>query len=292
MFREDFLNIFHHGNGRSGKSFDIETNDNDLAARLLTNVETRDRRGRADERLLGLIEEIAQSLVWYGRAFYFIRDHDGRDEIDIISMSSENIFKIAGNIIQYCPSRLEGRGDGGEDRTSREVRFLDRRKILHFTWPASVRRKITSQNKVLVTLDKHDSAVAIGFQPQVTHENPNPHTNFDFKQWREAHDLALYRATRETGWNGRKYDSEKRSDFFDCHRLIRFRRMQLSIRDNILTQLSSELTKAGRHYSENFRMEVSTTDQLPSISQLDAMEASLSREELSFKEVIEFCFRS
>ncbi|MCX5569003.1 hypothetical protein OSH07_07335 [Kaistia sp. K-TC2] len=155
--------------------------------------------------------------------------------------------------------------------------------------PKAIRRMRPKQNRTLAVLDKHQFGV-VDFQPQASHENPNPTNHFDFSVWRDTQERALYRSTRATGWNGRKYDSSKRSDFFDCHRLIRFRRNQLVLRDDILSQLSAGLTRVGKGYNANFSVQISRTDKLPSVAHLNELEARLTREEASFTEIIDYCF--
>lgn len=151
MFKEDFLNIIHHGNRSSGNLFHIETNNDDLTDRLLNNVETRYGPSPADKVIAELIEEIAQSLMWYGRAIYYLHDDDEKAETHVVSYSSESIFRFARIPFQYLPSRVV-RNWGSEDVTkNRELRILDARKTLSFKWPTSIRQKICAQNKVLAT---------------------------------------------------------------------------------------------------------------------------------------------
>jgi len=292
MFREDFLGIFHHTNRRSANLFDIKSNNDKLTHRLLHNVQTRDNPQSIGRNLVSLIEEIAQSLMWYGRAFYYLHDDREKDETNIVSYSSESIFRFAGKTIQYHPNRVQRNWDREDVTTGRELRLLDDQKILFFRWPASIHRKITIQNKVLATLDKYGNSVPLKFQPQITHDNPNPWNYFDFKKWHTAHDFALYKATQQTGWNARKQDSSKKSDFFDCHRCIRFRRLQLSLLDHILNQLSKQLSRVGQSYWPNFKIDILATNKLPSITHLDNLEARLIREEASFDEVIDYCIMS
>jgi len=89
---------------------------------------------------------------------------------------------------------------------------------------------------------------------------------------------------------GAEINDEKRSDFFDCVRLLRFRRLQLSMRDVILQQLSSELCRVGREYNPQFRITVRLSDNLQTVAQVDGIASKLEREEVSFTEVIDFCF--
>ncbi|UXS01322.1 hypothetical protein [Agrobacterium tumefaciens] len=290
LFTQDFVNLFHHRMHGSASPLKLETSNNDLADRLLANIATRHRGGQT-ERLVELVEDIAQLMMFHGKALYFIRDHDADDAFDLISLGSERVFSLYKSFVQYVPSRVERQEDGAERKLERELRLLDRRRILLFKWPTAIRRMISAQNKIFGTLDRYDGSLALALQPQATHENPNPHTYFNFTQWREAHDMAFYRATRATGWNGRKYDSEKRSDFFDCHRLIRFRRVQVIFRDSILKQLSRELTRIGKVYGGSFSLSIEASEEIVSINQLNELEGRLRNEQVGFKEVIDFCYQ-
>jgi hypothetical protein len=167
---------------------------------------------------------------------------------------------------------------------------MDAAKVMRFDMPTSIKRMLSAQNRTLAVLDKHQFGGA-NYYTQPTHENPNPANHFDFHVWRDTQERALYRATQSSGWNGRKYDSAKRSDFFDCHRLIRFRRNQLMLRDDILNQLSGEFSRVGKGYKAEFSVEVSGTDELPSVAHLNELEMRLAREEVGFNEIIEYCYK-
>ena len=290
MFDEDFSRIFKYSNRRSGMLFEINTNDQDLTGRLLGNVRTRHSPHSLDETIYSMVEEIAQSVAWCGYADYFLHDNSEKGKTHITSFASDRVFRFLGLRFQFLPKRIE-RHWGEEDKElPREIRILDKAKLLHFRLPPLLRKILSSQNKVLATLDKHHG-IGTSFFPEVTHENPNPKNFFDFRIWREVEDRALYRATRNTGWNGRKHDSTKRSDFFDCFRLIKFRRNQLILRDSILEQMSDELSRVGRHFKSDFRITITITEALPSIKEIDDLEAKLTREEVDFDKVLEFCFK-
>ncbi|EGR4060599.1 hypothetical protein DDM92_02440 [Vibrio cholerae] len=288
MFDEDFARLFRSINYRRANLFKIVSNDDELMQKLLGNVKARYTPHLVDETIRELVEEIAQSLIWFGRAYYFLYDGTVQDEIHIASFSSVGVVRLLGKYIQWVPKRRErhlGRDDG---ELPREIRFLDETKVMRFDMPKSVKRILSAQNRTLTVLDKYGETF---FPPQATHENPNPTNHFDFRLWNDTQERALYRATRETGWNGRKYDSSKRSDFFDCHRLIRFRRNQLKLRDNILNQISVELSRVGKVYNADFSVVISGSDELPSIMHLNELETKLVREEVGFNEIIDYCYK-
>jgi len=246
MFDEDFSRFFYPMNRRKSNLFEIVSNDRELLQKLLSNVKTTYAPHPVDETISELVEEIAQSLIWFGRAYYFLHDNKEQEEIHVASFRSGGVVRLFGTHLQWVPKRRERHWDRDDEKLPREIRILDSAKVMRFDMPKSIKRMLSVQNRTLAVLDKHQFGVT-NFHPQATHDNPNPINHFDFNVWRDTQERALYRATRSTGWNGRKYDSSKRSDFFDCHRLIRFRRNQLLLRDDILNQLCGELSRIGKY---------------------------------------------
>lgn len=290
MFDEDFSGVFNHVNQHSRRLFDINSNDEGLTARLFANVKTRYGPHSVDETIREWIEEIVRSLLWFGGTYYYLSDNAERDDIHIASFGPSGVLYLFGVIFQWVPKRRERHWDGDDEEIPREIRILDSRKVMHFEMPRAIKRMLYVQNRTLSVLDRHQFSVT-DFQVQATHENPNPTNHFDFNNWRDTQDRALYRSTRDTGWSGRKCDSSKHSDFFDCHRLIRFRRNQLVLRDAILHRLSAELTRVGRGYNAQYNIGISGTDELPSVEHLDELRAKLTQEEVGFSEIVDFCFK-
>lgn len=290
MFDEDFARLFHSMNRRSGNLFEIVSNDDEHMQKLLGNVKTRYSPHPVDETIRELVEAIAQSLIGFGRAYYFLHDNTEQEEIHVASFSSDGVVHFFDTYFQWVPKRRERHWDRDDEELPREIRILDAAKVMRFDMPTSIKRMLSVQNRTLAVLDKHQFGETNNY-PQATHENPNPTNHFDFRVWRDTQERALYRATRSSGWNGRKYDSSKRSDFFDCHRLIRFRRNQLLLRDDILNQLSGELSRVGKSYKAEFSVEISGTDELPSVAHLNELEVRLAREEVGFNEIIDYCYK-
>lgn len=291
MFDEDFARLFRSTNSHNRTLFEIVTNDDELMQKLLGNVKTRYAPQSVDKTIRKLVEEIAQSLIWFGKAYFFLHDDTEQEEVHVASISTSGIVSLFGTLIQWVPKRRERDWDRDDEEHHREIRILNAAKIMRFDMPISIKRMLSAQNRTLAVLDKHQSGVT-DFQPHATHENPNPNNNFDFSVWSKTQERALYRATRSTGWNGRKYYSSNHSDFFDCHRLLRFRRNQLLLRDDILKQLSDALSRVGKGYNAEFSVEISGTDELPSVTHLNELEGRLAREEVGFNEIIDSCYKS
>ncbi|MTD41177.1 hypothetical protein GIX45_21660 [Erwinia sp. CPCC 100877] len=289
MFNEDFARIFCSGSRRTGHLFSIESNDNQLEQKLFGNIKTRHSPYRIDEKICELVEDVAQLLIEFGDAYYFVYDNIEKQEIYITPFRAIGVFRFFNVYCQLVPQRCLKNGNSEVREYPRELRILDRTKVMCFSMPNSIKRMLSEQNRFLSVLDKH-LFDGTDFYPKATHENPNPKNDFDFRVWNDTQERALYRATRETGWNGRKYDSSKRSDFFVCHRLIRFRRNQLILRDHILKLLGNEFTRVGRQYNAEFHVTILPTDVLPKIDKLDDLEARLLKEEATFSEILDFCY--
>jgi hypothetical protein len=289
MFDEDFARLLHSTNRRCNL-FEVTSNDDKLMEKLLGNVKPGYAPHSIDETVRKLVEKIAQSLIWFGRAYYFLHDDTEQGKIHTTSFSSAGVARLFGTHIQWVPKRKVNHWDRDNEELPREIRILDSTKVMRFDMPTATKRMLSVQNKTLAVLDKHQFGET-NFTSQATHENPSPTNHFDFRVWRDTQDRALYRATRNTGWNCRKYDTSIRSDFFVCHRLIRFRRNQVLLRDDILKQLNRELTRTGKAYKTKFSAEISVTDELPSIARLNELEVKLAREEVGFSEIMDYCYK-
>ncbi len=290
MFDEDFARLFRSLNRRSDKLFKVVSNDDELMQKLLGNVKKRYAPHSVDEKIRELVEEVAQSLIWFGKAYYYLHGDTEHEEIHVASFSSGGVIRLFGTHIQWVPKRRERHCDRGDEELPREIRILDTAKVMRFDMPTSFKRMLSAQNRTLAVLDKHQFGPT-DLHPQATHENPNPTNHFDFRVWKNTQEHALHSATRRTGWNGRNYDSSKRSAFFACHRLIRFRRNQLLLREDILNQLSGELSRVGKGYKDEFSVEISGTDELPSVAHLNDLDERLAREEVEFNEIIDYCIK-
>jgi len=64
------------------------------------------------------------------------------------------------------------------------------------------------------------------------------------------------------------------------------------LRDDILNQLSGELSRVGKNYKAKFSVEISGTDELSSVAYLNELEMRLAREEVGFNEIIDYCYKS
>lgn len=289
MFDEDFARIFNTVSSNSDEILCINSTDDSLIEKLLANIKPRYHTRSKDETVRRLVEEIAQSLIRFGTAYHYLYDDSEQNQIHIVSINAVNVLHFLGFYFQWVPKRTEKHWDRKDEQLPRELRLLNANKLLHFSMPAPINRVLAAQNKTLAVLDKHRFELN-DFHTQSSYENPNPTSYFDYNIWNQNQERALFRATRSTGWNARNTSAVKCSDFFHCHRLIRFRRNQLILRDDILQQLSCELSRVGKGYNSDFMVQIATADNALNIAHLNKLEDQLHREEVGFTEVIDYCY--
>lgn len=289
MFREDFDNIFVGSSRRSTATFKIVSSNPDLQQELLDSFVARRGYSRGVSVIEEIVDEVTQSLLHHDKAVYCLFEGESGERFFRL-IPSNTIFRFAGLAFQYVPKRLERHWESDGTHLGREIRILPKRRLLFFDWPKAIRRKIRAQNRTLKVLDKYAHEGGIKHMPRPTHENPNPKNYFDFSVWREARDYALFNATRLTGWSGRQSSNPRRSDFFICHRLIRFRKLQVELASHILNSLSRQLSAFGQQQERGFEIQISLNEVYQSISQLEELESRLEKEEVSFREVRDYCY--
>src|SRR5690554_8076701 len=99
MFDEDFARLFRSMNRRSGNLFDIVSNDEELTQKLLGNIKTRYAPHSVDETIRELVEEIAQSLIWSGRAYFFLHDRSEERRVGKECRSREVLYDCTSRIV-------------------------------------------------------------------------------------------------------------------------------------------------------------------------------------------------
>ena len=289
MFREDFGNIFIGLNRRNSNVFVINSNNDEIREEILNSFIRAADYSHDESVFQEVLEEIIQNLLHFGKAAYFLHNSKSGEQV-FRSLLPSTIFNAFSILFQYLPRRIKHNWDHDDEQLGREVRFLNPNQVLFFEWPKPVQKKIKAQNRILEILDEYTYAGASQQVPLPTHKNPNPKNYFDFSVWHKTREEALFEATRHTGWSGRETSSSK-SDFFICHRMLRFSRLQVETCTHLLEELSKQLTVIGKSIKPDFKIQISFSPEFPSLSKFDELEKGLRNEEVDFSEVLDFCFQ-
>lgn len=291
IFNDDFHNMFFGSSRRDANTFRATSNNQKLQDQLLGAFVSRHSYSGGHSIVEELVEEVVQSLIYYGKAVYILQEHEDEGQY-FRAIPANSVFRFMGLVFQYLPRRVRRNWDRDDELLRREVRFLKRKRLLIFDWKSSVRRKVRHQNRILKTLDRYANDGGVKHMARPTYENPNPTNYFDFRVWKKTQDEALFSATRPTGWSGGASSHPDRSDFFICHRLIRFRKLQVELASHVLETLSYQLNEIGRQEDENFQLKIEFSDEYQNIAKLEELERRLEREEVSFGEVLDYCYQS
>jgi len=97
-------------------------------------------------------------------------------------------------------------------------------------------------------------------------------SNESFADVSRSYDVALARATREIGWNGRGMFNEQSADFHLILRQLRWKRFCIEIRDQIIATLSRVFTKVGLMFGESSKLQLKD---LPTRNDVDNAEKQL-----------------
>ncbi|TNJ39058.1 hypothetical protein [Phaeobacter sp. B1627] len=293
MFNDDFRNMFFGSSRRDANTFRITSNSQELQDQLLGAFVSKHNYSGGYSIVEEIVEEVVQSLIYYGKAVYILKEQEDEDEGQYFrAIPANSVFRFMGLVFQYLPRRARRNWDSDDELLGREVRFLKRKRLLIFDWKSTVRRKVHYQNRILKTLDRYAHDGGVKHMARPTHENPNPKNYFDFRVWKKTQDEALFSATRSTGWRRRASSHPDLSDFFICHRLIRFRKLQVELASHVLETLSVQLSEIGGQEDENFQLKIEFSDEYQSIAKLEELERRLESEEVSFTEVLDYCYRS
>ncbi|WP_428529182.1 hypothetical protein [Roseibium sp.] len=290
MFDEDFSQLFNLRQSSNNKCFEVKSNDSALTERLLNSTSDRHTAHKLDDKIRDLVETVARTLIRFGTSYCFVQDDGEGSPIRLVFFPSTGMITAFGALLQWVPKDIENPSNPNGATGSREIRIIDQSRVMRFVLPKPIERMLSAQNRILAALDKHDLSTAT-LQSQVSSAHADGAMLFDMSVWEQQREKALFRATRDTGWNGRDRGSPERSDFFDCHRLIRFRRNQLILRDDILDQAGRELTRIGASIHPDYSISIAAANGQPSITCLNSLEAKLSAEEVSFNEIIDYCLR-
>lgn len=291
MFNDDFHNIFFGSSRGDANTIEVSSNNQELQDKLLGSFVSRYQYSGGHSVIEEVVEEVVQSLLYYGKAAYILQDSEG-DEQFFRPIPANSVFKFLGLAFQYLPRRVQRNWESEDEFLRREIRILERKRLLIFNWKKSVWKKVRSQNRILKALDRYIYDGVVKHVQRPTYDNPNPKNYFDYRVWKKTQDEALFTATKLTGWSGRVSSHPDRSDFFICHRLIRFRKLQVELGTHVLDSLSIQLTKIGRQEDSNFELSIGFSDEYQSISKLEEFERRLESEEVGFGEIFDYCYQS
>lgn len=243
MFVEDMhLGIMPYGHRRSeGDQFTAELSsglnrltDDTLAKALEKEIHRYD----LSESLSDFVRNVAQSLLFYGKAVYEVYcEKNGENQITELKFHlvyPPSIRKIFGTYWQVIPWSAAKHA-----HVRVGIRRIPSNRLLYIKFPRKLggRRKLKKVLKELAYISK-DVLPKVYLKDRESRENTS---GFDFNLY--AHNRYLYKGnlTRKFGWDQRKVPDNDILEYYMLYRRIRYAKSQAIIRKEIFSTLEGVL---------------------------------------------------
>lgn len=293
MFLQDLEHLVPLGSRRERDAyFELVSNDRSLAEQILAALDRQYNSRHVGDALRHFLSSTAMELFYSGHSIVQISAKFENNEWNVSSLhpNSSRIVSIGSMLIQVLPEREAHRSRGDSETLPKELRILDHKDLLRIELPSNLKRRRKRLIKRLRLLSEISYPDTEKLFPKTTLENPTPKNNpWDFSVFRRNWEIALFRATRETGWNARDYSGEEKSDFFTSVWRLRFRKFQAALRIEIVRQLNEQIPRIVRQVNPDFSMTIREQGMLTP-AELTEMERQLYAGEISFKTVIDETF--
>jgi hypothetical protein len=92
--------------------------------------------------------------------YYFCHEDIEQKELHPVSLSAGGIFRLFGAIIQWAPKRKSSHWDRGDEEHAREIRILDKSKVMLFDMPKPIKYLLSAHNTTLAVLQLSGSPKA------------------------------------------------------------------------------------------------------------------------------------
>jgi len=239
MFAEDvYLSVMPIGGKSSSQSqFSVSLNGSPAECeRALQIIKSLARYDRYDPTgsVCDAVEEIAKHLSWEGCAVYEIISN-GDDVPYLYSFTPKNLIKLFNRFVQIIP-RIEWKVWG------KKWVFIPCNKIWYIEMP-----KILGGQKgyvsILRKLKRIDSISPKFWQLDM--ELGEQSKDFDFKNYRLNIDIYMSKITKTWGWNRRDLTQERSTEFFSIFKLVTFHWAQAVLREHIIGELNTLLSRLG-----------------------------------------------
>ena len=102
MFNDDFRNMFFGSSRRDANTFRISLNNQELQDKLLGAFVSRHSYSRSHSIIEEVVEEVFQSLIYYGKAVYILQEHEDDGQF-FRAIPANSVFRFLGLAFQYLP---------------------------------------------------------------------------------------------------------------------------------------------------------------------------------------------
>jgi hypothetical protein len=182
------------------------------------------------------------------------------------------LFKLFNNYYQFISW-----SDAKISHTKVQIIKIPKEKILRIDFPKELggKRKIS---KILKHSWKLGQEIIPKFQTDAMEKQEN--TGFDFKKYSESKYLEIATLTKELGWNQRQLSTNHITEYYALLRLLRQKKVEAIIRDNIFLKLNETLNGSILNFESIVSM-----DNLFTITDIDSRIKKLEEGNVTFMDL-------
>ena len=218
------------------RTFRLEGTEEECAkASSLCIAIAHDDHYRPAENISDAVGSVLQELAFYGRSMFEITEDQGDLEHSFQSLSPNYVWGLFSYYLQIAPR-------GAWPYLDRKYALLKKASIWQVDMPREL-GGVRGFRRVLRKLSAW-SSLGPGFVQEDLMKQQMPN-EFIFGEYRRAHQVSLYRATKTWGWSCRDWSRDYITEFYQFHRHFTFKWAQAVLRDHIIRELNSLFSRLG-----------------------------------------------
>lgn len=205
----------------------------DYATALLKSLAQYEGYG-LEELLSNAVEGVASRLAWRGLAVYeIIRDEENDNAYLLHNFTSERLFHVFGRYVQVIPK-------ADRDLWGKTYVVIPEKDI----WEVSIPKPLGGHRgyrTILRGLARFQHLGPPFWRNDLSKLNQPAH--FDFQRYVREADIFYSKITAQWGWDRRDYSQRNWTEFYQFYRSLRFKWVQASMREHIVSELNGLLRR-------------------------------------------------
>lgn len=187
------------------------------------------------DNIAGAIENVVLHLAYHGIALFEIAVEPEKSVLSLSSFNPDYVWNLVLFYLQVAPRGSWKELDGN-------YAFLKKSTV----WRVEMPRELGGARGYRKILEELSAWSSLGpeFYKQDLEKRQMPR-DFVFGDYRKAHQIELYRVTKDWGWVGRDWSLDYVTEYYQFYRHLTFRWAQAVLRQHVVRELNSLFTRLG-----------------------------------------------
>jgi hypothetical protein len=238
MFQQDVQLVGHFSPSSRGEEpvFRLEgMEEQQTKAGALCGSLAGDHSHSREENVAGAIEKVILHLAYYGRALLEIVAEPEESGLSLLPFGPDYVWKLAFFYLQIAPR-------ANWNDLGRKYAVLRKDAV----WRVDMPRELGGTHgfrRVIKEMSEWSS-----FGPEFYRDDIKGGQlpkEFVFRDYQRAHQVQLYRVTREWGWGGRDWSLDHVTEYYQFYRHLTFKWAQAVLREHVVKEFNSLFHRLG-----------------------------------------------